>query len=125
SRSECLSCHTPSGGYALGFNTAQLNRDFSYPHGVENQIEALATAGYLEGVGQSVHTLRRHPSLDDESWSREARVRSYLAANCMFCHNPEGLDRAQWDGRSHIPISQTGIINGALTDSFGHPDNRV
>lgn len=38
SRSECVVCHTPIGGFALGFNTTQLNRDFG-SNG--NQIAAM------------------------------------------------------------------------------------
>ena len=125
SRSECLSCHTPSGGYSLGFNTPQLNRDHAYPSGTTNQLQALANAGYLSGLDVSPHTLRRLAPLDDERWSREARVRSYLTANCVFCHNPQGIDKTYWDARIHTPMSQAGIINGPLADSWGHPDNRV
>ena len=33
SRSECLVCHTPAAGYALGFNTAQLNRNGPFGSG--------------------------------------------------------------------------------------------
>src|SRR6185436_14409929 len=47
SRSECVSCHTPGGGLALGFNSAQMNRDFDFGDGPENQIRALANAGYF------------------------------------------------------------------------------
>src|SRR5262249_8694246 len=42
-RNECLGCHTAVGGYALGFNTAQLNRLIDYGDGkAENQISALS-----------------------------------------------------------------------------------
>src|SRR5213075_2368284 len=37
-RSECVACHTPEGGFALGFNTFQLNRDHNYDGIVTNQI---------------------------------------------------------------------------------------
>ena len=43
SRNECLTCHTPVAGHALGFNTAQLNRNYDYGI-VANQIYAFNDA---------------------------------------------------------------------------------
>ena len=125
SRNECLVCHTPAAGNVLGFNTAQLNREFRYPLSRANQIVALRDAGYLEGPNENVHTLRRLANLDEEEWSREYRVRSYLAANCANCHSPSGVERARWDGRIFTPLSEAQMINGELLDNFGDPGNRV
>ena len=36
SQAECLQCHTAAGGLALGFNAAQLNREFDYSGTVTN-----------------------------------------------------------------------------------------
>ncbi|MCX6934261.1 MAG: PQQ-dependent sugar dehydrogenase, partial [Verrucomicrobia bacterium] len=51
-RGECLQCHTPAGGYALSFNTRQLNRPFpltaAAPAEPAHQLAALAAAGYLD-----------------------------------------------------------------------------
>lgn len=125
SRNECLACHTSSGGYALGFNSAQLNRDMSYPLSRTNQIVALRNAGYLDAPAGNLHTLRRLAGLDEAAWSREYRVRSYLAANCANCHNPGGVERSRWDGRITTVLSEAGIVRGELLDSFGDTRNRV
>ena len=125
SRSECLACHRPGAGYALGFNTPQLNRDYHYPAGATNQIAALRDAGYMTEPDEGLHALKRLANLDEDEWSTEWRVRSYLAANCSICHHPGGVERARWDGRISTPLSEAGIVNGELMDPFGHPDNRV
>lgn len=122
---ECLACHTPSGGYSLGFNTAQLNRDVEYPLSQTNQLVALRDAGYIDGPATNVHLLPRLASLTETNWSREYRVRSYLAVNCANCHNGTGVERAKWDGRITTPLVEMKVIHGELFDSFGHPSNRV
>jgi uncharacterized repeat protein (TIGR03806 family) len=124
-RNDCLACHTSSGGYALGFNTAQLNRDFHYGAVTTNQIIALRDAGYIDGPDTNLHTLPRLAGLTNEVWSREYRVRSYLAANCANCHNPGGVERARWDGRISTPLSEMNVIHGELLDQFGSASNRV
>ncbi len=37
-RGECLSCHSATAGYALGFDTGQLNRETSYNGGLCHQL---------------------------------------------------------------------------------------
>lgn len=125
SRSECLACHTSAGGLALGFNTAQLNRDHDYGGLTTNQIGALATAGYLENPPANLRGLRALAASDDETVSRTYRVRSYLSANCSFCHQPGGGSLAAWDARAVTPLSFANIVNGTLHNSLGDLSNRV
>jgi glucose/arabinose dehydrogenase len=125
SRSECLACHTPQAGFAPGFNTAQLNRDFNYSGDITNQIVALSLAGYFDNAISNRHLLPVLSAITDEAVSREYRVRSYLAANCAYCHQPDGIVSALWDARISTPGPQTGIINGPVNNNFGNPNNRV
>jgi uncharacterized repeat protein (TIGR03806 family) len=125
SRLECLQCHTPAGGFALGFNTAQLNRDFDYNGTVTNQIAALNHAGYFSTAVSNIHTLPVlfHPT--NELVSLEARARSYLAANCVQCHQPAGSGQALWDARRTTKTADAGLVNGPLVNSGGDTNNRV
>lgn len=125
SRSECQACHTVQSSYAGGFNTAQLNRNFTYGSQTTNQLEALRLAGYLSNADANYHLLPALKAADDASVSREFRVRSYLEANCSYCHRPGGVVAAQWDARISTPGPQTGIIDGDLNNNFGHLDARV
>jgi uncharacterized repeat protein (TIGR03806 family) len=125
SRSECLACHTSQGGLALGFNTAQLNRDFPYPGGVTNQIAALASAGYFSNSLPGFYTLRAMEPASNSMASLETRVRSYLAANCVQCHQPGGAAPSSWDARFSTLTAQAGLIDALPRDNGGDTNNRV
>lgn len=125
SRSECIACHTPQGGLALGFNTAQLNRDFDYGGSVTNQLEALSLAGYFSGTVSNRHLFSALANATNDAVSLEYRARSYFAANCVQCHQPGAVHSALWDARISTPGPLNGIINGPLNNTFGNTNNRV
>lgn len=127
SRSECVACHTPAAGYALGFGTAQLNRDTtsSSSGATQNQLAQLQSAGYFSTPFPNPEVPPRLAHATNEAWSVEWRVRSYLSANCASCHRPGGTALGQWDARAHVPLSQAGIVNGALTENSSSDQDRV
>jgi uncharacterized repeat protein (TIGR03806 family) len=125
SRSECLTCHTSAGGWALGFSTAQLNRDVNFGTGIENQIQALSRAGYFTEPISGLNTLRALVPAGDTSASVESRVRSYLAANCSQCHQPGGPTPAAFDTRISTPTRLAGLIRGMLSASGSDSSRRV
>lgn len=118
-RNECLRCHTAVAGYALGFNTPQVNRDMNYLAGTTNQIVALRDAGYFidPDAVTNTHTLRWLADANNNAISREYRVRSYLAANCVQCHQPGGVPGILFDTRITTPTSLAGLIDGPLANS--------
>lgn len=125
-RAECLQCHTPAGGWALGFNTRQLHREIATEGGSVGQLQALEAAGYLQGLPASgLHHLPVLAPADDARFSVEWRVRSWLDANCSHCHQPGGTAFGGWDARARAPLSQSALIRGNLRDDLGNPENRV
>jgi glucose/arabinose dehydrogenase len=125
SRSECLTCHTPIAGLALGFNTAQLNRDNDYGGARQSQIRALSDAGYFSSKVAEFYTLPALAHPTNAAVSLDFRVHSYLAANCVQCHQPGGAVRTHFDARLSTPLSTAGLIDGSLFDSLGDSENRV
>jgi len=125
SRAECLTCHQPVAGHALGFNTQQLNRDFNYGGVSENQIRALNQAGYFQPSFNSTHTLPALASATNINFSLDYRIHSYFAANCAQCHRPGGIGRGAFDARITTSLSASGIIDGTLLNDFGDSQNRV
>jgi uncharacterized repeat protein (TIGR03806 family) len=125
SRAECLACHTPAGGYVLGFNTAQLNRDTIHGNVTENQLRILNRLGYFQTNLTRFHTLPALARAEDPTASLEHRVRSYLSVNCAQCHQPGSTGVGLFDARSNTPTDQAQLINGPLNDNEGDPDNRV
>jgi uncharacterized repeat protein (TIGR03806 family) len=125
SRTECMQCHTAAGGVGLGFHTAQLNRDFAYPDTTTNQLQALSDAGYFSAPLASRHLLPALARPDDETVSLEFRARSWLAANCVQCHQPGAAPMALFDTRLATPTTQAGLVDGAVVDHLGDPANRL
>jgi glucose/arabinose dehydrogenase len=124
-RSECLACHTPQGGLALGFNTFQMNRDVSLDNAQINQLLALSVMGYFSEPLESTDGLNALVDPADSSEPLEDRVRSHLAVNCASCHQPHGPAVGHWDARFSTPLDQTGLIDGILVNDRGDADNRV
>lgn len=79
SRSECLRCHTRAAGSTLGLEIAQLDRDLRYPNGVTGSQLA-----NIDHIGLFDRALPSVPRLADG----RTDARSYLHANCSFCHRP-------------------------------------
>lgn len=124
SRGECITCHTSIGGHALSFNTAQLNRDHDYGAGQQNQIQALSDAGYFTTAVTAAHSLPAYAVATDTTQSLEWRVRSYLAVNCVQCHQPGGASQGTWDARATTPTGAAHLINGLLVNDGGDAANR-
>lgn len=123
SREQCRSCHTPEGGFALGFNTPQLNRARTYGSVVTNQIAALSAMGYFDTPVTSVNHLPALAPPDDTAVGLTYRARSYLQANCAQCHYFGGF--SGWNADIHDPFDEANIVNGLLNQTLGDPANRV
>lgn len=125
SRSECLTCHREVAGHALSFHTRQLNRVFPLGGEPGNQIDTLRDAGYLANAPAETFELPRHVAADEVEYSLESRVRSYLAVNCAYCHQPGPGNPANWNGLARLNLTQTGLINGVPNNNGGDPANRL
>ena len=123
SRGECMSCHTAASGYALSFNSVQLNRLFQYGAQQQNIISALSGANYFTTPVTGIQTLKALAPTTDTTQSLEWRARSYLATNCSQCHQPGGVP-GNWDARISTATDAAGLINGLLTNTGGNPAHR-
>ena len=88
---QCKGCHSLSGALTpIGPKARNLNGDFAYPDGTENQLAHLTRAGLLTGAPAPAAA----PAVahwDDAHAPLADRARAYLDANCSHCHNPAGL----------------------------------
>ncbi len=125
SRSDCRGCHSEQAGYALSFNTRQLNLDGDI-HGYNgNQLTLLQNAGYFSSTLPAPATLPRHVRANETAFTLEERVRSYLAVNCSYCHQSGSNTPGTWDGRAALTLAETGLINGSATNNGSDPLNRL
>lgn len=103
SRQDCLDCHTLQSGSTLGPETAQMNRMV----GGVNQIDKLAQLGLFESP-PLMKTALVSPVGTEGTLQQKAR--SYMHANCAFCHRPDGLYK-RFDLRYDVPLKDTLACN--------------
>ena len=96
-RRDCTECHTRSAGWTLGPETAQMNRvPITAALGTGNQIDKLAAAGLFDSAPAKPYKAALVTPYAGQLGGPPAsatvteRARSYLHANCAFCHRPDG-----------------------------------
>ena len=109
--SPCVMCHTVTAKYALGVNTAQMNKDHDYGGVVANQLSTLEHLGIFDRkLPKPVDQLDKLVDPRDEKADLDARARSYLQANCSHCHRKWGGGNAEFQLLYTLPIKDTGTI---------------
>ncbi len=104
-KNQCKACHSLSGEIEpLGPKARNLNGDFPYASGPENQLAHWTAAGILDGAPVPAGA-PAVPDWRDETQPLDARARAWLDVNCAHCHRAEG------------PASNSGLF---LT--WGEPD---
>ena len=115
SQKDCLNCHNQAGGSTIGPETAQFNRSL----GGMNQIDQLSTLGLFETPPAKPYKaalVAPYPQAGDppSTATTEQKARSYLHANCGFCHRPGG-NFANFDLRYDTPIKDMKICSAEST----------
>lgn len=77
SRTECLRCHNPWAGNAIGFSLEQL--------GVPGQVEALQSEQFIQ-LRERKNPLPRLASPANSNASGSELARAWLHVNCAHCH---------------------------------------
>jgi uncharacterized repeat protein (TIGR03806 family) len=88
---ECRECHENQKVLLpIGPKARNLNRDYAYEDGPENQLERWTRVGYLQGLPAAAARQRAAKWDDPGSGSVTDRARAYLDNNCAHCHQPGG-----------------------------------
>jgi uncharacterized repeat protein (TIGR03806 family) len=139
STAECQKCHANDGAMiTLGPSAAQLNRDFAYADGTDNELARWTTLGILTGAPPPAQAPVL-PVFDDPSTGDvSSRARAYLQANCSYCHDGQGEARTsglvlldtQTDlyglGVCKPPVAAGKAAQGELYDIVpGHPEQSI
>lgn len=129
SSAECDQCHTSAANFALGPETAQLNRDFTYAETgrTDNQLETIdhvmMFSAPLSGTPASLPALA---DPEDTNASLDGRARAYLHSNCAGCHQPGGGTSLGMDLRYQTALAQTGACDVApVTGDLGIANARI
>lgn len=114
SSTDCIRCHTPASGGALGVQTVQLNSRFFYPVSMveDNQLRTWDHISLLNPpIPAPSAELPSMPKINDTSASLLQRTKAYLQANCANCHLPGGGTPAAMDLRWETALDSMGIVS--------------
>lgn len=89
-KNQCKGCHVFNKEFApIGPKARNMNSDYGFASGTENQLAYWTAHGLLEGA-PSPDKAPSVPAIDDTSASLNNRARAYLDINCAHCHRMEG-----------------------------------
>jgi uncharacterized repeat protein (TIGR03806 family) len=138
SKNQCKSCHWINGAITpIGPKVRNLNKDFAYADGKDNQLLKWTKVGILKGT-PDIKTCAKMANYSDESASLGDRARAYLDINCAHCHNPGGpaytsglyLNYDNKD-KEHLGFCKTPVSAGRGTGNFlvdilpGDPEHSI
>jgi uncharacterized repeat protein (TIGR03806 family) len=90
-KNQCKGCHDFKGELMpIGPKVRNLNKDYLYPEGSQNQLDKWASIGYLTGYNKSEEHGKVATWNDPSSGALADRALAYLEVNCGHCHRKEG-----------------------------------
>jgi parallel beta-helix repeat protein len=125
---QCKSCHVAAEKtfLPLGPKARNLNKDFVYSSGKENQLAHWAHLGALTGAPEPAKAPRAARFDDPSTGSVDQRARVWLDVNCAHCHNPGGPARTTGlDLRlSQMDLAKIGVWKSPVAAGHGSGDNK-
>ncbi len=91
-KNQCKGCHWNNGTniVPIGPKVRNLNRDYEYTDGAENQLVRWQKMGFITNVPAAADVPKIADWVDSVHYNTNERARAYLEMNCGHCHNPEG-----------------------------------
>ncbi|QDV68612.1 hypothetical protein Poly24_23220 [Rosistilla carotiformis] len=90
---DCKRCHENQRFEPIGPKAGNLNREFDYVDGRENQLERWSRLGLLDGLPPAAQRTRFAVWDDESTGDLNARARAWLDVNCAHCHSAIGPAR--------------------------------
>ncbi len=116
SPSQCALCHSQPEQRVLGPRALQLNRNFTYASGADNQLHAWTCMGMFDRDPQVASAYGAWAAVGDTGRTVASRARSYLGANCASCHQPSAPAPGGMDLRSTRTLAELNAIGVAPTE---------
>jgi hypothetical protein len=122
-RSDCLDCHNLGAGGSLGPQTDQMNRVLTGE--TENQIDKFTRLMLFDKTPskpyQAALPIPYKGQTGNPTGTPDQQARSYMAANCAFCHRPDGNFK-MFDMRYNIAFKDMNVCNTPTEKGFGKTD---
>ncbi len=126
SRAECTVCHNMAAKYALGASTLQMNKDHNYAGVVANQLATYEQLGIFKTpLPAPPAELPKLVDYRDAKLDLDRRARSYLHANCSYCHRKWGGGNAEFQFLATLELPDTGTLVRPGQGTFYIPDAQV
>lgn len=136
---QCKSCHEYNAEIVpIGPVVRQLNKNYEYENGRQNQVEKLIELGWLVDHPERSHWSKLAQWDMTESGDLDARARAYLEINCGHCHREggpgknSGLDLTLYSANAHtLGIMKSPVAAGAGSGGLrydivpGKPDQSI
>ncbi len=121
-KNQCKGCHWINGAITpIGPKVKNLNKDYAYAEGKENQLTKLSKVGFLKGL-PDIKTCPKIANYLDTNAGLNDRVKAYLDINCGHCHNPGGPAYTSGlylnyenDDKEHLGFCKTPVSAGRGT----------
>lgn len=125
SETECLVCHKiETTKIPIGIKPQNLNTNFTFSTGSQNQLQKWIDVGYLENNMPA--TIASTVNYKDTSKPLVERVRSYLDINCAHCHSELGHCNYRPIKLSYSESTTSANLGICVTpDDFIAPANKI
>ena len=124
-KNQCKGCHLRDGKMIpVGPTAMQLNRDYSYSIGKQNQLIYWQQHSLLKNLPE-ISKVEKFSSLEDGSQPVASRARAYLDVNCGTCHHPQGPANASglFLNYEQDPSIELGIMKSPVAAGRGAGKN--
>lgn len=127
-KNQCKSCHwnNVAGSISpIGPKVRNLNHDFTYADGTQNQLAKWAAVGFLNGAPTDISSCPKMADYNNPQESLDSRARAYLEINCAHCHKPTGpaytsglFLNYENENPEHLGICKSPVAAGKGTGGF-------
>lgn len=139
-KNQCKSCHWRNNASfsPIGPKVRNLNKDYHYSDGTENQLSRWVKAGILKSIPNLSTIPKIADWTDAEHCTINERARAYLEMNCGHCHNPNGPAytsglhlNLENNNTEHLGFCKSTVAAGKATGNFlfdivpGKPDESI
>jgi uncharacterized repeat protein (TIGR03806 family) len=124
-KNQCKGCHLRNGKMIpVGPAARQLNKDYLYSTGTQNQLIYWQQHGLLKDLPE-ISKVEKFAVLDDASQSVQSRARAYLDVNCGTCHHSQGPANASglFLNYEQDPTIEMGVMKSPVAAGRGAGKN--